>query len=135
MSAASDCWAELVTQIQSPVSTLTIEPCIDIIQKHIDRAVAKATQVNIHNLKTWPEAFEGVWDGTKRHDYRKDDRGFEVGDELVHQEFYPKDEQGTYSGRSCRSRVTFISTSDDPWRIPEGYCVMSLSAPYDKRVP
>lgn len=136
---ATECWHEIegATDAIDLCSDAAAEECIDIIQKHIDRAVAEVTKVNIHNLKTWPEPFEGVWDGTKRHDYRKDDRGFEVGDELVHQEFYPRDgdEEGVYSGRSCRSRVTFISTSDEPWGIPEGFCVMSLSTPYDKRVP
>lgn len=134
--SAADCWDEIVDAASTGFgSNQTSGQCIDLIQKHIDRAVAEATQVNIHNLKTWPEAFTGIWSGAKRHDYRKDDRGFEIGDELVHQEFDPEHGQGTYSGRSCRSRITFISTSDDPWGIPEGYCVMSLSAPYDKKEP
>lgn len=45
----------------------------------------------IHELKTWPEFFDAVARGDKTFEVRKDDRGFQVGDELVLERWRPKD--------------------------------------------
>ena len=37
----------------------------------------------IHELKTWPQFFDSIVDGTKTFELRKDDRGFEVGDAVL----------------------------------------------------
>jgi hypothetical protein len=86
-----------------------------------------------HELKCWPEPFEALLDGRKVHEFRKDDRGFEVGDELLLWEWLPPEQnKGRYSngctGRIERLRVTYISHGPD-WGIPEGYVVMSLRTP------
>lgn len=39
-----------------------------------------ALQPRVHELKTWPEFFQAVVTGKKRFEFRKDDRGFAVGD-------------------------------------------------------
>lgn len=77
--------------------------------------------MSVHELKTWPEPFDAVWRGEKHHEVRVDDRGYRVGDELLLQEWEPK--EGLYSGRSIRLRVTHISRG--PW-VPEPLCVMSV---------
>lgn len=43
----------------------------------------------VHHLKTWPEPFQAVIDGRKRHEVRVDDRGFAVGDVLTLKEWDP----------------------------------------------
>lgn len=76
-----------------------------------------------HELKTWPLPFLAVWNGIKRFEYRKDDRGFENGDVLVLRCWDP--DTGAYTGQSLRRRVTYIARGPD-FGIPTGYCVMSI---------
>lgn len=59
-----------------------------------------------HDLKTWPEFYDALLAGTKPFELRKNDRGFEVGDELVLKEWDPKTEQ--YSGRQTIRTVTYV---------------------------
>mgnify|MGYP007071564969 CR=1 FL=1 len=42
-----------------------------------------------HELKTWPEPFAAILDGTKRHEVRRNDRGFAVGHALHLREWLP----------------------------------------------
>jgi hypothetical protein len=41
----------------------------------------------IHDLKCWPEPFAAILSGEKRHEIRRDDRGFKVGDVLRLREY------------------------------------------------
>lgn len=59
-----------------------------------------------HKLKTWPEYFEAILDGTKTFELRKNDRGFQVGDLLVLQEYVPHRE--SYTGRSITKKITYV---------------------------
>lgn len=58
-----------------------------------------------HELKCWPEFFQAILDGTKRFEWRYDDRGFAEGDTLWLREWNP--DTKTYSGRDMRVRVTY----------------------------
>jgi len=78
-----------------------------------------------HKLKTWPEPFQAVVDGKKTYEWRKDDRGFEVGDRLLLREWDPEKEH--YTGREMVVFVTYISR--DSFDIPEGYCVLAIQDP------
>jgi len=60
----------------------------------------------IHELKTWPKPFDAVLDGTKTFDVRVNDRGYQVGDELLLQEYAPQISK--FTGRTCRVRVTYL---------------------------
>ena len=104
------------------------ESCVEIIQKHLDEAVNEATSMKVHNLKSWPDAFEPLLDGRKRFEYRVNDRNFAEGDELVLQEWDPATTK--YTGRSLKAKVIYITFGPD-WSIPSGACVMSISDPYD----
>jgi hypothetical protein len=85
-----------------------------------------------HHLKTWPNAFAAVVAGTKRFEWRKDDRGFEVGDVLVLKEYDPHRRDYVYHyadlvspvPNSIRVRVTYIARGVH--EIPNGYCIMSI---------
>ena len=85
----------------------------------------------IHYLKTWPEQYEAVLRGDKRHEFRIDDRGFGVGDVLVLREWVPNPKHpkgGISTGRSCTAYVTHINRGPD-FGIPEGYAVMTIHRP------
>lgn len=81
-----------------------------------------------HELKTWPEPFDKVIWGRKRHEVRKYDRDFKVGDILYLREWSP-DRQASrgdgYSGYYCLALVTAI-TMPGEWGLPPDVCVMSI---------
>lgn len=90
-----------------------------------------------HELKTWPEAFAAVLDGTKTHDIRKADRPFAVGDVLRLMEWAPRtggrgapqtvgmDGSPQYTGRTIDVEVTYVSRGGT-WGLPSDLCVMSI---------
>jgi hypothetical protein len=76
-----------------------------------------------HNLKTWPDVFEATWNGSKTYEYRKNDRDFEVGDNVILEEFIPVGER--YTGRQIACIITYISKGPE-WDIREGFVVFSI---------
>jgi hypothetical protein len=87
-----------------------------------------------HELKMWPEPFAAVRAGVKRHEIRKQDRPYAIGDVLVLKEYDPGSgrlmpgelpEPRGYTGREMRAKVTFI-THGGTWGLPHGLCVMSI---------
>lgn len=81
-----------------------------------------------HVLKCWPDPYREIAEGRKRSEYRRDDRGYEVGDVLVLQEWVPMigDAPPRYTGKELRREVTHISRGP-AWDIPAGYVVMSIA--------
>jgi hypothetical protein len=77
-----------------------------------------------HELKCWPESFDAVERGEKRFEFRRDDRGYDVGDVLVLRRWDPK--TGDYTGRWLRKRVTYVMRGPR-FGLPRGYCVMSIA--------
>ena len=77
-----------------------------------------------HHLKCWPEPFQAMWDGRKTFEFRKDDRGYQVGDVLHLREYEPDD--ALYTDRQMWWRVTYVLR--EGFGVPEGYCVMGISA-------
>lgn len=75
-----------------------------------------------HTLKTWPAQFQGVVDGRKRHEWRRDDRRFEVGDCLILMEWSPSTRAPT--GREVRCVVTWVTRD---FGVPPGWVCMSIS--------
>lgn len=83
---------------------------------------------NVHELKTWPDEFDAILLNLKTHEFRKDDRGFKVGDTLILQEWNPETER--YTGRNVRRTVTYIGKGG--FGIPEGYAVLSIAGWNDR---
>ena len=85
--------------------------------------------MSIHELKTWPETFNATLSGSKTFEYRKDDRGYEIGDLLKLLEFVPERSQYQvehgYTGRMITKRVTYVLRGGH-FGVPEGYAVMGL---------
>jgi len=87
-------------------------------------------------LKCWSISFQAIKNGTKRVEYRKDDRPYEVGRTLWQREWNPSHDEendclvsgGGYTGDELYQDVTFIIRGG-VFGIPEGYCIMSVSEP------
>lgn len=60
-----------------------------------------------HELKIYPEHFQGIISGHKTFEIRKNDRNYQVGDILWLREYYPEDD--IYSGESIQCRVSYIT--------------------------
>jgi hypothetical protein len=90
----------------------------------------EAAMTTTHELKTWPESFDALVRGDKKHEIRRDDRGFSTGDVLLLREWHPHavadlGEEGAYTGRELRMRITYKS-SGGTWGLPDDLCVMSV---------
>ena len=98
-----------------------------------------------HELKTWPEFFEATRCGRKKFELRRNDRNFQVGDELWLKEWNPGEGRKPggdgvahgYTGRGVVVRVDYIMKAEDItfgpgesfWKSPvaAGYVIMSIS--------
>lgn len=76
-----------------------------------------------HRLKTHPEPFGATWEGRKPYELRKNDRGFQVGDQLELIEWSPTTE--AYSGRAVLVRVTYM-TKGGEWGLPSDLCILGF---------
>ncbi len=75
----------------------------------------------LHHLKTLPEYFQAVIDGRKPFEIRKDDRGFNVGDKVVLEEFeaYQDIPACPDYGNNCPPVEYDPYTEQDYYAIPE----------------
>ena len=77
-----------------------------------------------HELKTWPDFFQQVWNRRKPFEYRLNDRNFKKGDILKLKEYIPQLKE--FTGREMRVFVV------DIWKkipgMPEDYCIMSIAS-------
>jgi len=76
-----------------------------------------------HDLKTWPRQFSAILAGSKRYELRVNDRNFQEGDELMLQEWNPK--TGRHTGRHILTTVAYMTRGGE-FGLPENLCVMSL---------
>jgi ASC-1-like (ASCH) protein len=77
-----------------------------------------------HELKSQPEFFDRILDGSKSFEIRLNDRGFAVGDKLLLREWIG--ETLGYSMRALLVEVTYITD----FAQNEGFVVMSIRRVY-----
>lgn len=75
-----------------------------------------------HVLKVWPSQWEATYLGRKLFEWRRDDRDYELADELVLLSWDP--ETKLYGGAGLICEVTYILRGR--FDVPEGYCVMGI---------
>lgn len=86
-----------------------------------------------HFVKCWPDEFRALEDGSKRFEFRKDDRDYKVGDLLRIAEWTPFEEydyqrsvvKGEYTGKELLMEITY-ALRGGRFGVPEGYVVMSV---------
>ena len=76
----------------------------------------------IHQLKSWPDAFQAVWEGYKTFEWRYDDRRYKLGDILEMSEWLPDNQ--AFTGRYIRAEVTYLLRGR--FGVPDGFVVMSI---------
>ncbi|WFU81275.1 DUF3850 domain-containing protein [Bradyrhizobium sp. CIAT3101] len=94
--------------------------------------VPLASVANItHHLKCWPQFFNEIVAGRKKHDLRRaDDRNFRVGDTLVLEEYDPQ--RDAFTGRTLTVEVTYITSANLPCALSKealhpNFCILSIS--------
>jgi len=76
-----------------------------------------------HEVKSWPLPFRARRRKQKPWEYRKNDRGYSVGDTLWEREWVPAERK--YTGLWVRGSVILDVWSDGP--IPEGFCILTMN--------
>ena len=82
----------------------------------------RLTEMATHELKIHSIYFEAVKAGTKTFELRRNDRNYQVGDQLILQEWEASTEQ--YSGDELYMEVTYIL--EGGFGLKKGYCVLSI---------
>lgn len=77
----------------------------------------------VHDVKCWVEPFQEIKAGRKRHEIRKNDRSYKVGDFLRLREWDP--EKAVYTGAMVEVYVTYMS-SGGSFGLPDNLVVMSI---------
>ena len=78
-----------------------------------------------HHLKTWPQFFQLIQDGSKTAEVRLNDRNFKAGDELVLHEWNP--ETRAYTGGALLRIISHVQKLDDiPGLATTGWVLLSL---------
>ncbi len=86
----------------------------------------------VHTVKVWPQFYKSVESGERSFDIRKDDRGYEVGDNLVLHEYDP--EEG-FTGASTIKQITWITRFKDiPIEILNSWNMNPCQAGFKKMV-
>lgn len=86
--------------------------------------VNSSSGVRIHELKTWPEYFQSVYDGVKNFEIRKNDRSFQKGDLVILKEWDPNalTEKFGYTGREIKAEIGYVLSNFQK----EGFVAFSL---------
>lgn len=74
-----------------------------------------------HTLKADSAVFSAVWSERKLFEFRKNDRGFLLGEWLLLVEMA----NGEETGRTVKAQISYILRGPD-FGVPSDYCVMSL---------
>jgi ParB family chromosome partitioning protein len=78
--------------------------------------------MKVHYLKTLQPFFSEVKNGTKTFELRRNDRDFQVGDEVILQEYDLSN--NSFSGQEIRAKITYVLKD---WAgLEDGYCVFAI---------
>ncbi len=77
----------------------------------------------IHELKIKKEYFNAIDSYEKSFEYRKDDRGYKVGDLLALNEI---DEDGNYTGNAMLVEIIYIFRGEEGIPLPNNYIIMEF---------
>lgn len=84
----------------------------------------------LHELKIYPKYFEAVLDGSKQFEIRKNDRNFNVGDNIFLREW----DNIKYSGRTIFAEITYIL--DDKFiGLAEDYVALGIKVNDYRKMP
>lgn len=78
-----------------------------------------------HELKTWPTYFHAVADGVKTFELRKNDRDFQIGDQVHLLEYEPATK--TYTGRRIDATICYV-LHGGCFGLEDGMCILQLFA-------
>ena len=83
----------------------------------------------VHHVKSWPEFFQPILAGTRRHELRKNDRDYQINDLLILHEWIPG--SGSYTGRTAEAVITSMTSAEFPCAVSEnglteGYCIFTV---------
>lgn len=76
-----------------------------------------------HALKTWQQYYDAIEKKDKNLELRKQDRPFQIGDDLLLQEWNPTTKE--YTGRELKRRIIYIFNGG-MFGLQEGYCIMGM---------
>ena len=82
-----------------------------------------------HIVRSWPKFFEPITQGIRKHELRKNDRNYQIGDVLWLHEFDPDDEK--YTGRIQKIRITSMTSKETTCAVSNeslhpDYCIFSF---------
>lgn len=75
----------------------------------------------LHQLKILPQYFEAVLSGNKTFEIRKNDRNFQVGDQIELNEYTA---ENGYTGKSTKCDISYVMT--DTEFVKEGFAVLGI---------
>ena len=116
VNALTESWAALCRKLDARIAQLTQE--LRTLRPGVPRT---------HELACWPEPFDAVVDGRKRFEWRRDERGYAVGDWLLLRKWDPTSRQWVADAAPVRVRVTYILRGQ--FEVPEPFVVLGISDP------
>lgn len=84
----------------------------------------------LHELKIYPKYFDAVLNGSKQFEIRKNDRNFQVGDNI----FLRECDNIKYSGRTIFAEITYV-LGDGFIGLAEGYVALGIKVNDYRKVP
>lgn len=74
-----------------------------------------------HEIKTKRKFYEAVLRNEKTFELRKDDRGYQVGDTVILEEW--DEEKERYTGRWQQVKISYVLRDCPEYGLKDGYCI------------
>ncbi|WP_454151496.1 DUF3850 domain-containing protein [Microbacterium lacticum] len=86
----------------------------------------------LHELKSWPEFFGPLSAGVRTHELRRNDRDYQIGDQLLLKEYLPDAE--SFTGAELLLEITSLTSSQIPCAVSaeglhQDFCILSVTRP------